>query len=64
MYLLNDLMNFNKIFSKDVAYDNIKNNKRAGFHPPSRKQIYGKNTGEGQIDHFFFHLTKSNWNDL
>ena len=30
-YHLNDLSNFNKIFRKDVTYDNIKSHKKQGF---------------------------------
>ena len=50
--LLNDLSNFNEVFKKDVACDNIKSNKKAGLYPLSRKHMFGKTTGEGggQID--------------
>ena len=37
LYLLNDLRNFNKIFRKDVTYDNIKSYKRPGLPPLSRR---------------------------
>ena len=43
--LLNDLMNFNEIFRKDVAFDQIKCHKKPGFHPFSRKHIIGKAIG-------------------
>ena len=45
--LLNDLSNFNEVFKKDVACDNIKSNKKAGLYPLSRKHMFGKTTGEG-----------------
>ena len=41
-HLLNDLSNCNGVFRKDVAYDNIKSHKKAGFHSLSRKHIFGK----------------------
>ena len=31
-YLLNDLLNFNEIFRKDVAHDKIKSHKKAEIH--------------------------------
>ena len=34
---------------KDVTYDNIKNHKKPGLHPLSRRQTFGKTTGEGKI---------------
>ena len=34
-YLLNNLRNFNDIFRKDVAYDNIKSDKKLAFSPLS-----------------------------
>ena len=46
-YLLNDLRNFNEIFRKDVAYDNIKSPKKTRFHSLPRKHIFGKTT-EGE----------------
>ena len=48
--LLNDLRNFKELFRKDVAYDKIKGHKKAGFHPLSRKHIFGKTTGGSQTD--------------
>ena len=33
-----------------MAYDSIKSHKKAGFHPLFRKYIFGKTTGEGQIE--------------
>ena len=39
-YLLNDMRNFNEIFRKDVAYDNIESRKKVAFHPLSRKYIF------------------------
>ena len=42
-----DLGNFNEIFRKDVAYDNIKNHKKAELHPLSRKHIFGKTPRRG-----------------
>ena len=39
LYPLNDLKNFNKIFKKDVTYNDIKNTKIQGF-----------NVGRNQID--------------
>ena len=47
---LNDLTNFNKIFRKNVAYDNINSHQKAGFYPLFRKYIFGKTTGGGQIN--------------
>ena len=38
----NDLKNFNKIFRKNVIYDTVKNNKKTGFHPLSKKRNFGK----------------------
>ena len=32
LYLLNELSNFNEIFSEDVTYDNIKSPKKTGIH--------------------------------
>ena len=36
---------------EDVPYDNIKSHKKTGFHPPFRRYIFRKTTGErgGQI---------------
>ena len=39
-YLLNDLRNFNEIFSKDRTYDNIKSKKNPGFHPLFKRYIF------------------------
>ena len=44
-YVLNDSRNFNDIFRKSVAYDNIKSHKKTGFHSLSRKHIFGETTG-------------------
>ena len=35
---------------KDVTYDNIKSHKKTELHPLSRRYIFGKTTGKGQID--------------
>ena len=48
-YLLNNLMNFNEIFRKDVTYDNIKIHKKPGFHLLFRNAFFEKHSG-GQID--------------
>ena len=34
-----------------MTYDNIKSHKKARFQSLSRKHIFGKTTGGGQIDH-------------
>ena len=39
------MKSFNKIFSKGVAYNNIKSHKQPGLHSPSRRYIFGKTTG-------------------
>ena len=44
-YLLNELRNFNEIFMKDVAYDNIKSHKKTGLQPLFRKHIFEKSQG-------------------
>ena len=44
--LQNDLGSFNEIFMEDVPYDNIKSHKKTGFHPPFRRYIFRKTTGE------------------
>ena len=50
-YLLNDLMNFNDICSKNVPYDNIKCHQKSRLQPPSRKHSFGKtNLEEGQTN--------------
>ena len=42
-YLLNELRNFNKIFKKDVTYDNIKSHKKnTGLRHLSKKNIFRK----------------------
>ena len=40
-YFLNDLMNFNDIFRKDVAYDSIKSHKKTRFYALCRKHTFG-----------------------
>ena len=45
-YLLNDVRNFIESFRKDVAYDNIKSQKKTGFHALSRKHILEKPQGD------------------
>ena len=40
---LNDLMNFNEIFRKDVTYANIKSHKKPEFHTPFKGYIFEKN---------------------
>ena len=47
---LNKLRNFNEIFGRDVAYENIKSRKKTSFHPLSIKHIFEKTTGASQID--------------
>ena len=45
---MNDLSNFNEIFREDMTYDtydNIKSNKKPGFHPLIRRYIFQKTTG-------------------
>ena len=37
-YLLNGLRSFNEIFKKAVNFDNIKNDKKCGFHPLCRRR--------------------------
>ena len=47
------MRNFNEIFRKDAAFDNIKSQRKPGLHPLSRRYIFGKTTGGvkgGQID--------------
>ena len=48
--LLNDLRNFNNIFTKDVTYNLIKSHKKPAFHPHFRRCIFEKTTDTGQID--------------
>ena len=38
------LRNFNEIFRKDVAYDNIKSHKKPGLYPLSTRDTFGKTT--------------------
>ena len=33
-----------------MTYNNVKSHKKAGFHSLSRKHIFGKTIGRGQID--------------
>ena len=40
--LLNNLMNFNEIFRKNMIYENIKSHQKAGLDPLFRKYIFGK----------------------
>ena len=42
-YSLNDLTIFNKVFRKDVTYDNIKSHKK--LHPLYKRHIFGKPQG-------------------
>ena len=50
-YLLNNLRNFNDIFRKDVADDNVKSDKKLGFSPPSLEATFLKKPQqEGKID--------------
>ena len=49
LYPLNDLKNFNKIFKKDVTYNDIKSHQNSGFHrreesnrSPSSQRFKGK----------------------
>ena len=44
-YFLNDLMDFNDIFSEDLAFDNIKSHKKATFCALCRKKHFSKNHG-------------------
>ena len=46
---LNDLSSVNKSFRKCMTYDNIKSYKKLGFHSLSRRQIFRKTTGGGQV---------------
>ena len=41
---MNNLRNFNEIFRKDMAYDNIKSYKKPEFQSLCRKHIFGKTT--------------------
>ena len=44
-YFLNDLINFNEIFRKDVAYDNMKRDEKARFYTLCRKHTFGSQEG-------------------
>ena len=46
--LLNDFWNFSEIFRKDVAYDNIKINKKEGLQHLYRKPNFEKPTKKGE----------------
>ena len=45
----NDLKNFNKIFRKNVTYDNIESHKKTEFHSLFRRYIFRTNTGERDV---------------
>ena len=47
-YALNDVRDLNKIFRKDMAYDNVKSYKKAGFHPLSRSYIFVEKPQRGE----------------
>ena len=47
--LLNNLWNFNEIFRKDVAYDNIKSHKKPGIHYLLSRYFLKKNEGEVKL---------------
>ena len=48
---MDELRNFNEIFREDVTYHNIKNHKKPGLYPLSKRCIFGKpQKGECQID--------------
>ena len=49
-YLLNDLRNFDEIFRKNVAYDNIKNQRKARVLSFSRRDALLENNRGNQID--------------
>ena len=42
----NNMMNFNEILRKNIAYDDIKSQQKLGLHPFPRKHNFGK-TREG-----------------
>ena len=46
-YLLNDMMNFNEMFRKNVTYGIIKSNKKSRLCPLPRKHNLGKIAEEG-----------------
>lgn len=39
------MKNFNEVFRKNVAFDDIKSHKKVGIHALSRKYIFGKTIG-------------------
>ena len=41
-YIMDELRNFNEIFREDVTYHNIKNHKKPGLYPLSKRCIFGK----------------------
>ena len=43
-YLLNELMNFNEIFRKDLTYNNIKSHKNQGFSLSPKNTFLAKTT--------------------
>ena len=49
-YLLKELRNFDEIFRKKVAYDNIKNQRRARVLSFSRRDALLENNRGNQID--------------
>ena len=49
IYLPNDLRNFNEIFRKDGAYDNIKSHKKTGLHLSLEDKFLEKPKGGGGI---------------
>ena len=55
IYLPNDLRNFNEIFRKDGAYDNIKSHKKTGLHLSLEDKFLEKPKGGGgiKLDHPF-----------
>ena len=42
-------MNFNEVFRKLVAYDNIESKKKTGLHPFFEKRIFGKSSGGSAV---------------
>ena len=45
VYIFRNLRNFNEIFRKHVAYNNIKRHKRVGSHPVFRKKEFENKRG-------------------
>ena len=43
------MRNFNEIFRKNVAYDDIESQKKPWFHPLFRRYIFRKTTGEAKL---------------